>query len=127
MDEDEEWHTKTYDTKMNRYKPLTKLLELAAPGWNVSQINFSIGVRGSILTPIFGKALSDFGVPASSQALIIRDCSRRTLEMHDLLLKSYYCAKFSRPDWLSTDRLITVSRAVAHSLYLQHVSQPSHT
>ena len=75
-----------------------KLVELAAPGWNVTQINFSIGVRGSILTPKFGKALLDLGVPASFHALIIRDCSRRTLEMHELLLKSYHCAKFSRPD-----------------------------
>ena len=117
---------KTDEKKTNRYKLLRKLLELAAPGWNVTQINFTIGVRGSILTPIFGKVLSDLGVPASSQALIIRDCSRCTLEMHELLLKSYYCAKFSRPEWLATDRLVTVSRAIAHSLYLQHVRQPSH-
>jgi hypothetical protein len=50
---------------MNRYKLLKKLLELAAPGWNITQIKFSIGVRGSIPTSIFGKALSDLGVPAA--------------------------------------------------------------
>ena len=63
---------KTDEKKTNRYKLLRKLLELAAPGWNVTQINFTIGVRGSILTPIFGKVLSDLGVPASSQALTVR-------------------------------------------------------
>ena len=123
MDDDEDWHTKTNDKKMNRYKMLRKLLELAAPDWSITQINFSIGVRGSILTPEFGKALSALGVPIGSQAPIIRDCSRRTLEMHELLLKSYYCAKFSRPEWLATDKLVTVSRAVSHTLYLQHVRQ----
>ena len=95
MDSREGWEARKEDEKTARYKyNLEFINELSE--WNALQINFTVGMRGSI-------------------------SRRRTLEMHDLMLRSYYQAKFSPTlsiDQIQLARTEKESRAIHHKLYL---------
>ena len=79
-------------------------------------------MRGSIRSQVFASKFSKFGVTESRLREEIRKkMGRRTLEMHDLMLRSYYKAKFSPT--LSIDQIQLAgtengSRAIHHKLYL---------
>jgi hypothetical protein len=90
--------------------------------WNASQINFTVGVHGSILSQAFTNKLLKLGVTESHLREEIRKkVGRRTLKMQDLMLRSYYQAKFSPTfsiDQIQRARTEKESRAIHHKLYL---------
>ena len=85
-------------------------------------MNFTVGVRGTIRQVTFCSKLSILGVTDSKNREDIRKkVGRRTLEMHDLLLKSYYQVKFNpgtEQDSFQFAKTEKQSRAVHHKLYL---------
>ena len=95
MDSREGWEARKDDEKTARYKyNLEFINELSE--WNTSQINFTFEVRGSISSQVFTSKLLKLGVTESRLREEIRKkVGRWTLEMHDLMLRSYYQAKFS--------------------------------
>ena len=87
------------------------------PKWEASQINFTVGVRGTIRKDTFFSKLSNLGVSAGKHP---KKVGRRTLEMHDLLLKSYYQVKFNpstEQDSFELAKTEKQSRAVHHKLF----------
>ena len=68
--------------------------------WSVTQINFTVGVRGSLHEQSFKVALTTLGVTDKRAQETIRKATvRRTLEVHDLMLKCYYSASHGNLDW----------------------------
>jgi len=121
MDSREGWEARKEDEKIARYKyNLEFINELSE--WNASQINFTVGVRGSISSQVFTSKLLKLGVTESRLREEIRKkVGRRTLEMHDLMLRSYYQAKFNPTlsiDQIQLARTEKESRAIHHKLYL---------
>jgi hypothetical protein len=79
-------------------------------------------VRGSIRSQVFASKFSKFGVTESRlREKIRKKVGRRTLEMHDLMLRSHYQAKFSPTlpiDQIQLARTEKESREIHHKLYL---------
>ena len=70
--------------------------------WSVTQINFTVWVWGALHEPSFKAALTTLGVTNKpAQETICKATVRQTLEVHDLMLKCYYCASHGNFD-LST-------------------------
>ena len=68
--------------------------------WSVTQINFTVGVRGLLHEQSFKVALTTLGVTDKRAQETIRKATvRRTLEVHDLMLKCYYRASHGNLDW----------------------------
>ena len=90
MDSREGWEVRKDDEKKNWYKyNLEFINELTE--WNASQINFTVGVRGSIKSQAFTSKFSILGVTESRLREEIRKkVGKRILEMHDRMLRSYY-------------------------------------
>ena len=67
--------------------------------WSVSQINFTVGVRGSLHEKTFKASLTTLGVTNKlAQETIRKATVRRTLEVHNLMLKCHYCASHGNFD-----------------------------
>ena len=74
--------------------------ETADAAWSATQINFTVGVRGALHEKSFKAALEALGVTSKRSQEIIRKATvRRTLEVHDLMLKCYYRASHGNFDW----------------------------
>ena len=74
--------------------------DLKGKAWSVTQINFTVGVRGSLHEQSFKVALTSLGVTDKRAQETIRKATvRRTLEVHDLMLKCYYRASHGNLDW----------------------------
>jgi len=74
--------------------------EAADAAWSATQINFTVGVRGALHEKSFKAALDALGVTSKRSQEIIRKATvRRTLEVHDLMLKCYYRASHGNFDW----------------------------
>lgn len=111
MDQDEQYQSRKEEEKDERYRlhrdfiqsTLEKLsgnsTEDKQESWRVQQINFTVGVRGHLHTKSFQQRLRTLGVSSlKSQEKIRKAVVRRALEVHDLMLKCYYQAKFGPPD-----------------------------
>ena len=111
MDQDEQYQSRKEEEKDERYRlhrdfiqsTLEKLsgnsTEDKQESWRVKQINFTVGVRGHLHTKSFQQRLRTLGVSSlKSQEKIRKAVVRRALEVHDLMLKCYYQAKFGPPD-----------------------------
>ena len=81
--------------------------DLKGKAWSVTQINYTVGVinytvgvRGSLHEQSFKVALTSLGVTDKRAQETIRKATvRRTLEVHDLMLKCYYRASHGNLDW----------------------------
>ena len=70
-----------------------------ATAWSVTQINSMVGVQASLHEKFFKTALATLGITNKRAQEIIRKATvRRTLEVHDLLLKCYYHASHGNFD-----------------------------
>ena len=117
MDTDEDFQSITEKRKTARYalhcEFIASLLNSSLPNvhdeeendlkgkaWSVTQINFTVGVRGSLHEQSFKVALTSLGVTDKRAQETIRKATvRRTLEVHDLMLKCYYRASHGNLDW----------------------------
>jgi hypothetical protein len=125
MDAREEWEKRKERDKTKRYAQILTFINDSSQGgpkWEASQINFTVGVRGTIRKDTFFSKLSNLGVSEQKNRESIRKkVGRRTLEMHDLLLKSYYQVKFNpstEQDSFQLAKTGKQSRAVHHKLYV---------
>ena len=125
MDAREEWEERKERDKTKRYAQILTFINDSSQGgpkWEASQINFTVGVRGTIRKDTFFSKLSNLGVSEQKNRESIRKkVGRRTLEMHDLLLKSYYQVKFNpstEQDSFQLAKTEKQSRAVHHKLYV---------
>ena len=125
MDASEEWEERKERDKTKRYAQILTFMNdpsQGGPKWEESQINFTVGVRGTIRKDTFFSKLSNLGVSElKNRESIRKKVGRRTLEMHDLLLKSYYQIKFNpctQQDSFQLARTEKQSRAVHHKLYV---------
>jgi hypothetical protein len=125
MDAREDWEERKDLEKSKRYSLILAFFNDQAQGsarWEATQINFTVGVRGTIRQDTFYSKLSSLGVTDSKNREDIRKkVGRRTLEMHDLLLKSYYQVKFnpgSEQDSFQLAKTEKKSRAVHHKMYI---------
>jgi len=74
--------------------------DLKEKAWSVTQISFTVGVCGSLHEQLFKVALTSLGVTDKlAQETIRKATVRRTLEVHDLMLKCYYRASHGNLDW----------------------------
>ena len=94
----------------------------------MSQVNFTVGVRGSISTldfqgrddrwiRSFTSSLRLLGV--TRQADIKRTCklvAKRIFEAHDLMLRSYYAAKFSSTGKVDFAKIRDSTVAIQHRI-----------
>jgi hypothetical protein len=104
MDSSEDWEPNKDAEKRARYAPVLDFFNWLPEnqGWTLLQLNFTVGVRGSISNvdrtePLsFLSTLKTLGITSRVNLEKIRKTSaKRTFEAHDLLLRSYYAAKSS--------------------------------
>ena len=129
MDTFPDWEERKDGEKMKRYEPMltfaNHLYETLRLPWRMTQTNFTIGVRGSVCTAglhSFKAKLESLGVKALDVERIRKRIVHTTLEMHDLLLKSYFAAKHSKPAWLDLPKITSLTRSLQHQIYLSHVA-----
>ena len=125
MDAREEWEERKERDKTKRYAQILTFINdfsQGGPKWEASQINFTVGGRGTILKDTFFSKLSNLGVSElKNRESIRKKVGRRTLEMHNFLLKSYYQVKFNpsiEQDSFQLAKTEKQSRAVHHKLYV---------
>jgi hypothetical protein len=126
MDAREDWEERKDLKKSKRYSLILAFIKDQAQGSarciEDTLINFTVGVRGTIRQDTFCSKLSSLGVTDSKNREDIQEkVGRRTLEMHDLLLKSNYQVKFNlgtEQDSFQLAKTEKQSRAVHHKLYI---------
>ena len=120
--------------KTKRYAQILTFINDSSQGgpkWEASQINlnFTVGVRGTIRKDTFFSKLSNLGVSELKNRESIRGqtqkwadakVGRRTLEMHDLLLKSYYQVKFNPSTEQDSFQLAKISHELYITNYMYH-------
>ena len=130
MDTDPHWEEHKDAEKTRRYAPVLDFFNASChrAGWTMSQVNFTVGVRGSISTIDFAgrddrwirsftSSLRLLGV--TRQADINRTCklvAKRIFEAHDLMLRSYYAAKFSSTGKVDFARIRDSAVAIQHRI-----------
>jgi hypothetical protein len=63
----------------------------------VEQINFTVGIRGQLHSASFKRRLFSLGIETDKAQESIRKLTvRRTLEAHELMLRCYFSAKYTR-------------------------------
>jgi hypothetical protein len=112
MDSSEDWETNKDAEKQARYAPVLDFFNslLENQGWTLLQLNFTVGVGGSISNvdrtePLTFSvhALKTLGITSRVNLEKNRKATaKRAFEAHDLLLRSYYAAK-SNPSPSRTD------------------------
>ena len=69
--------------------------------WTCKQTNFSVGVRSSIRTADFDDRLKQLSVESDSDRNVIRtNAIHQTLDLTDSLLKLFFIAIHSNPQWM---------------------------
>ena len=69
--------------------------------WTCKQTNFSAGVRGSIRKTDFDDRLKQLGVESESDRnVILTNTIYKTLDLTDSLLKLFFAAVYSNPQWM---------------------------
>jgi hypothetical protein len=129
MDAREDWEERKDTEKTKRYAQILAFINDPSQGssrWEATQTNFTVGVRGTIRRDTFSSKLSSLGVNDFKNREDIRKrVGRRTLEMHDLLLKSYYRVKFNpsaEQDSFQLAKTEKQSRAIHHKLYISLIT-----
>ena len=129
MDAREDWEERKDTEKTKRYAQILAFINDPSQGnsrWEATQTNFTVGVRGTIRRDTFFSKLSSLGVNDFKNREDIRKrVGRRTLEMHDLLLKSYYQVKFNpsaEQDSFQLAKTEKQSRAIHHKLYISLIT-----
>ena len=101
MDAREEWEERKERDKTKRYAQILTFINDSSQGgpkWEASQINFTVGVRGTIRKDTFFSKLSNLGVSElKNRESIRKKVGLRTLEMHDLL--QYYSVEWEPSQW----------------------------
>jgi hypothetical protein len=127
MDSSEDWETNKDAEKRARYAPVLDFFNSLNQGWTLRQLNFTVGVRGSISNvdrtePLsFLSTLKTLGITSRVHLEKIRKTTaKRAFEEHDLLLRSYYAAK-SSPSPSQTN----FSGILGSAFTLQHCLRPS--
>ena len=127
MDSSEDWELKKDAEKRKRFAPVLEFFNSLPDrqGWSLLQFNFTVGARGSISTedrtdPLsFVSTLKAMGISSRANLEKIRTrVAKRTLEAHDLMLRSYYAVKFSSPSSVDFSRIVGNSFALQHCLRL---------
>jgi hypothetical protein len=104
MDSSEDWETNKDAEKRARYVPVLHFFNSLPEnqGWTLLQLNFTVGVRGSIFNvdrtePLsFLSTFKTLGIMSRVNLEKIRETTaKRAFKAHDLLLRSYYAAKSS--------------------------------
>jgi hypothetical protein len=109
MDTDVQWEVRKDAEKRHRYAPVLDFFSASqkCASWKMLQINFTVGVRGSISTAdilervgqwthSFVSSLERLGVSRKLDIERTRKAvAKRTFEAHDLMLRSYFAVKFS--------------------------------
>jgi hypothetical protein len=99
MDSSEDWETNKDSEKRARYAPVLDFFNSLPEnqGWTLLQLNFTVGVRGSISNvdrtePLsFLSTLKTLGSTSRVNLEKIRKATaKRAFEAHDLLIRSYY-------------------------------------
>ena len=136
MDTDPHWEEYKDAEKARRYAPVLDFFNASRhrAGWTMSQVNFTVGVRGSISTldlrgrddrwiRSFTSSLKMLGV--TRQADIKRTCklvAMRIFEAHDLMLRSYYAAKFSSTGKVDFAKIRDSTVAIQHRIRVRPAS-----
>ncbi len=129
MDSSEDWETNKDGEKRARYAPVLNFFNSLPEnqGWTLLQLNFTVGVRGSISNvdrtePLsFLSTLKTLGITSRVHLEKIRKATaKRAFEAHDLLLRSYYATN-SNPSPSRTD----FSGILGSAFAFQHCLRPS--
>jgi len=136
MDTDPHWEEYKDAEKARRYAPVLDFFNASRhrAGWTMSQVNFTVGVRGSISTldlrgrddrwiRSFTSSLKMLGV--TRQADIKRTCklvAMRIFEAHDLMLRSYFAAKFSSTGMVDFAKIRDSTVAIQHRIRVRPAS-----
>ena len=125
MDTQQDWEKKKEKEKLDRYVYLLDFINTHSSEWTAKQINFTVGVKGSLTTSgdlSFTARLRQLGVTKEvDRERIRKKIVRTTLDMHDMMLKSYFAARNSKSTWKDHPGILEASRSLANQLYLQHV------
>ena len=117
------WQEKKEAEKNLRYCQHVQFIsELTS--WHVEQINFTVGIRGQLHSTSFKRRLFSLGVETDKAQESIRKLTvRRTLEAHELMLRCYFCAKYSNTqDWSNLSFLQSATTSIAKGIFLHHLS-----
>ena len=127
LDASEEWEERKERDKTKRYAQILTFINdpsQGGPKWEESQINFTVGVRGTIRKDTFFNKLSNLGVSEfKNRESIRKKVGQRILEMHDHLLKSYYQVKFNpctEQDSFQLAKTEKQSRELCTTNYMYH-------
>ena len=125
MDTQQDWERKKEKDKLDRYEYLLDFINTHSNGWNAKQINFTVGVKGSLSTSgdlSFMARLRQLGViNEADRERIRKKIVHTTLDMHDMMLKSYFAARNNKLRWQDHPCILETSRSLANQLYLHHV------
>jgi len=130
MDTDVQWEVRKDAEKRRRYAPVLDFFSAShkRASWKLLQINFTVGVRGSISTAgilervgqwthSFVSSLERLGVSRKSDIERTRKAvAKRTFEAHDLMLRSYFAVKFSPSGQVDFAKIRTNSVALQHHI-----------
>jgi hypothetical protein len=130
MDTDVQWEVRKDAEKRRRYAPVLDFFSAShkRASWKLLQINFTVGVRGSISTAgilervgqwthSFVSSLERLGVSRKSDIERTRKAvAKRTFEAHDLMLRSYFAVKFSPSGQVDFAKIRTNSVALQHRI-----------
>ena len=125
MDTQQDWERKKEKDKLDRYEYFLDFINNHSNGWNAKQINFTVGVKGSLSTSgdlSFMARLRQLGViNEADRERIRKKIVHTTLDMHDMMLKSYFAARNNKLRWQDHPCILETSRSLANQLYLHHV------
>ena len=130
MDTDVQGEVRKDAEKRRRYAPVLDLFNAShkRASWTMSQINFTVGVLGSISaadiiervgqrTHSFVSSLERLGVSRKSDIERVRKAvAKRTFEAHDLMLRSYCAVKFSPSGHVDFAEIRTNTVALQHRI-----------
>ena len=125
-----QWEVRKDAEKRRRYAPVLDFFNAShkRASWTMSQINFTVGVRGSISTAdilervgqwthSFVSSLERLGVSRKLDIERTRKAvAKRTFEAHDLMLRSYFAVKFSPSGQVDFSKIRTNSVALQHRI-----------
>ena len=127
MDTKQDWAEKMKQEKNDRYSShlgfINHLSNREKSGWKATQINFTMGLRGSLHTNQFLTRLESHGVKIKNTREAIRNRTvHKTLSMSDMILKLFSIALNSRTEWTlqSLPTEITNKNMERYDLHLKH-------
>ena len=125
-----QWEVRKDAEKRRRYASVLDFFSVSqkCASWKLSQIHFTVGVRGSVSTAdilervgqwthSFVSSLERLGVSHKSDIERTRKAvAKRTFEAHDLMLRSYFAVKFSPSGHVDFAKIRTNTVALQHRI-----------